>query len=57
MYENVRLFFSVLWLFAVGFALATGMAVVISWGGYVDYFFASLGVLAVSTAGVLVTSL
>lgn len=57
MYENARFFFSVLWLIAVGASFAFGLALIINWGGYWEYFFASLGVLAVATAGVVVTSL
>jgi len=57
MYENARFFFSVLWLVAVGASFAFALAILISWGGYWEYFFASLGLLAVATAGVVVTSL
>jgi hypothetical protein len=57
MYENVRVFFSILWLIAFGAAFATGFAVIISWGGFLEYFIASLIVLGVATAGVIITSL
>ena len=57
MYENTRLFFSIVWLIALGCSLALGLAVVISWGGFLEYFYAALVVLGVATAGVLVTSL
>ena len=57
MKENLRVVFIVLWYIAVGVAFASGVAVLISWGDYTEYFFAALGMLAVSTAGILVTSL
>ncbi len=57
MYENARFFFSVLWLVALGASFAFGLALLISWGGYWEYFFASLGLLAVATGGVVATSL
>lgn len=57
MYENVRFFFSVLWLIALGTTFAFGLAFIISWGGYLDYLLASIAALVVSTAGVVVTSL
>lgn len=57
MYENARFFFSVLWLIAVGASFAFGLALIINWGGYWEYLLASLGLLAVATAGVVVTSL
>ncbi len=57
MYENARFFFSVLWLIAFGASFAFGLALLISWGGYWEYFFASLAVLAVATGGVVSTSL
>ena len=57
MYENLRAFFSILWLIALGATFATGLAFIVSWGGYTEYLYASLAVLAVSTAGVLLTSL
>ena len=57
MYENVRVFFSILWLVALGAAFATGLAVLVSWGSYTEYFYAALVLLGVATAGTLVTSL
>lgn len=57
MNENARLFFSLLWLFAVGATLASGLAMLISWGEYWEYFAASVGVLGVATAGAIITSL
>lgn len=57
MYENLRLFFSFLWLAALGCAIASGLAVLVSWGGYTEYLYASLAAFAIATAGTLVTSL
>ncbi len=57
MKENLRVLFSIVWLFGVGASLATGLAVVATWGGYVDYFLASLGILAIASAGTVATSL
>ena len=56
MFENVRLFFSIVWVIAVGAAVAFGLAAIISWGGFLDYLAASIGVIIVSTIGVVVTS-
>lgn len=57
MQSNLRLFFSILWLVSMGFALATGLAFVITWGGYAEYFVASLILLGISSAGCVITSL
>lgn len=57
MKENLRVLFSIVWLFGVGASLATGLAVIATWGGYVDYFLASLGILAIASAGTVATSL
>ena len=57
MYENFRLFFSILWLVASGCLLAAGFAVLISWGSYLDYFYSVLGIWCIASVGAVVTSL
>jgi hypothetical protein len=57
MNENLRLFFSILWLGSVGFSVAFGLAVIVSWGGYLEYFLAAVILAAIATAGAFVTSL
>lgn len=57
MKDNLRLFFSLMWFVAVGCTAASLFAVVISWGGYLEYFVAALIALAVTTAGSIITSL
>ncbi len=57
MYENARLFFSILWLISVGAAFASGLAVLASWGGFTEYFYAALALVAISSAGAVITSL
>jgi hypothetical protein len=56
MKENLRVFFSILWLIGVGASLATGLAVLATWGSYVDYFLGSLVLLAGATAATIATS-
>ena len=56
MFENMRLFFSVLWVISVGAAFAFGLAALISWGGFLDYLAAAVGAIIVSTIGVILTS-
>ena len=57
MYENFRVFFSILWFVSFGCSVASLLAVVVSWGGYLEYLYASLILLGVATAGAIVTSL
>ena len=57
MRENLRLFFSILWLGSMGFSFAFGVAVIISLGGFLEFFLASLILFAISTAGTVITSL
>ena len=57
MYENFRLFFSILWLAATGCLLAAGFVVLVTWGGYLDYFYSVLGIWCIATVGTIATSL
>ncbi len=57
MYENFRLFFSILWLVATGCLVATIFIVIISWGGHLNYLYTALGVWVVASIGAIVTSL
>jgi len=56
MYENFRLFFSILWLAACGCVFASALAVLVSWGGYLDYLYASIAMWCIATIGTVVTS-
>lgn len=57
MYENVRLFFSILWLAATGSLVASMCAFIFTWGGFVDYLSASALVWVFASIGAIVTSL
>jgi hypothetical protein len=57
MYENARLFFSLLWLAAVGATLASALAVLVSWGDHFEFLIGSVITLGVATAGAVITSL
>lgn len=56
MYENLRLFFSILWLAATGCLLATIFIVIVTWGN-LDYFYTALVVWIIASLGAIVTSL
>jgi len=57
MNENIRLLFSAAWLVATGCLVATGLAVLVTWGDYLTYFYASLIAWSVATVGAIATSL
>ena len=57
MYENFRLFFSILWLVASGCLLASIFIVIVTWGGHVDFLYTSAIAWVVATIGAIVTSL
>ncbi len=57
MKENLRLFFSILWLLSLGFSFAFGLAVLVTWGSNAEYFMAALMLLVVATTGMFFTSL
>lgn len=56
MKDNFRLMFSIVWLIASGAVFATAWMVLISWGGYLDYLYASVATWCVATIGTIVTS-
>jgi len=57
MYQNLRLFFSLLWFVSIGALFASGLTLLVTWGGYAEYFFWSLGVWTIATLGTIATSL
>ena len=57
MYENFRLFFSILWLVASGCLLASIFIVIITWGGHLDYLYTAIAVWVIASVGAIVTSL
>ena len=57
MKENIRLFFSILWLVATGCVLASVFLIIFTWGGHLNYLYISLAVWAVATAGAIITAL
>lgn len=57
MYDNARLFFSILWLLSVGAFVSSAFLVVLTWGEYLDFFYLATGSLAVATFGCIVTAL
>ena len=57
MYENARLFFSILWLAATGCLFASILVVIFTWGGYLEYLYAALVIWSIATFGAIVTSL
>jgi hypothetical protein len=57
MYENFRLAFSVIWLIATACVLASALAFIFTWGGYLDFLYISVAVWCISTLGAIVTSL
>ena len=57
MYENARLFFSITWLVATGCLLAAGLAVLLTWGDFLQYLYVAALVWGIATIGAVVTSL
>lgn len=57
MYENFRLFFSVIWLIATASLVASVLAFIFTWGGYLDFLYISVAAWCISTLGAIVTSL
>lgn len=57
MKENFRLFFSIIVVCTVGTTFALGLATIVTWGGYAEYFLAALILLVIGVFGTLVTSL
>ena len=57
MYENIRLFFSILWLVASGCLLASIFIVIVTWGGHFDYLYTAAAVWVIASIGAIVTSL
>ena len=57
MRENFRLVFSLLWLAATGCLLASVLAFIFTWGGYLQYVEISAAVWVIVSIGAIVTSL
>jgi len=57
MMQNLRAFFSLLWIASTGCLLASVLAFVLTWGGYSDYLLWSAILWGIATLGVIATSL
>ncbi len=57
MIENLRLFFSILWLVMTGCLLASILAWIITWGGYTDYVYTAAALWVIASIGAIYTSL
>ena len=57
MYENLRVFFSIVWLVATGCLLASLLAFAVTWGDFREYLIASIAIWCIASFGAVYTSL